>query len=190
MTWITKVFRKFAKSETGSYAIEGVLILPMVIWAVMASVVFVDAFRMQTLNLRATYVISDAVSRMWDPVTNDYFEGLWNLHGLQVNYDHQTEMRMSVIQWSESQQEYVMRWSQTTDATRYPYLDQAAVDARQDTIPNLADGDSLVLVETWMDYEPVFSVGLPDMVFSNYIFVSPRYAPQIDYNFDGTGASS
>lgn len=173
--------RKFARAESGSYVIEGVVILPLLIWAVMAVVVFVDAFRMQTLNLRSTYVIADAVSRLWDPVTDDYFEGLWNLHGLQVGFAHPTELRMSVVQWSEDDDEYVLRWSETTDETSYPALDQDDVDDREVVIPELADGDTLVLVETWMGYTPLFSVGLPEMVFNNYIFVSPRFTPQITY---------
>ncbi len=181
MTHIRQALRKFTKDQTGSYAVEGVIILPLLIWSVMASVVFVDAFRMQTLNLRATYVVSDAVSRLWDPVTDDYFVGLAHLHGMQVNFAYQTHLRMSVVQWSEDEDEYKLRWSQTTTPGTYDHLDQAMVDSRETNVPDLADGDSLVLVETWMDYEPPFAVGLPAMTFGNHIFVSPRYTPQIGY---------
>lgn len=190
MTRFLTALRQFAQDQKGSYAIEGVIMLPMLIWSIMASVVFVDAYRMQTLNLRATYVVSDAVSRRWDSVNEAYFDGLWHLHGLQVNYAHQTQLRMTVVQWSQDDNQYLMRWSVSTDEFAYPILDQAAIDLRTAKVPELADGDSLVLVETWMDYTPVFSVGLPSMVFSNYIFVSPRYAPQIDFDFDDSDVGS
>lgn len=181
MTRISRKLRRFAGDQSGSYAIEGILILPLLMWAVMASVVFVDAYRMQAMNLRATYVISDAVSRMWDPVTDDYFEGLWRLHGLQVNYAHPTHLRMSALQWSEDDDEYMLRWSETTSNSVLPALEQEMIDDRVATIPELADGDTLVLVETQMDYSPLFSIGLPEMTFHNELFVSPRYTPQIVY---------
>jgi hypothetical protein len=190
MTRAFSRLRRFFKSETGAYSVEGVLVLPLLIWGVMASVVLVDAYRMKTQNLRATYVISDAVSRLWDPVTDDYFVGLWDLHGMQVAYRHPTNLRMTALQYSLSNDRYVVRWSQTTSEERFSYLTQEQVDARQPNIPNLADGDSLVLVETWMDYTPFFSIGLPAMVFGQEIFVSPRYAPQIDYQSDDGGAGA
>lgn len=189
MTLFSKALRKFSKDETGVISLEGIIMIPFLVASILASVVFVDAFRMQSLNLRATYVISDAVSRLWDPVTDDYFDGLWNLHGLQVNFSHPTDLRMTVVQWSEDDDQYLMRWSASSDTAVLPYLDQTDIDNRKAIIPELADGDTLVLVETAMDYTPPFMIGLPEMLFSNYIFVSPRFTPQIDYT-DSTSSSS
>lgn len=177
----SRPLRRFTRSERGVIAIEAVLILPLLIWAVLAAIVFVDAYRAQTQNQRATYVIADAVSRLWDPMTNEYFVGLWDLHGMMVNYSNQTHIRVSVVQWSEADQTNILRWSQTSTSDRFPWLTQEQVDAGIDRVPMLSDGDSLVLVETWMDYEPPFSVGLNSTVYRNEIFVSPRYVPQITY---------
>ena len=176
---LTHRLRGFWRDDAGTYVVESLIILPALIWAVMALITFFDAYRMQTLNLRATYVIGDAISRMWDPVSDAYFEGLEALHALQVAFAYDTDLRVSVVQWSTDNDVYILRWTQSSDTAKLPLLTQADMLTMTGVIPTLADGDSMILVETVMAYTPPFSVGLPAMDFDNYIFVSPRYVAQV-----------
>ncbi len=68
----------------------------------------------------------------------------------------------------------------TLGSTRTPH-DVASLEALQDRIPDLANLESYVLVETWVDYEPDFDTGVLNVApgisgqtFEQFIITRPR----------------
>ncbi|WP_226779240.1 TadE/TadG family type IV pilus assembly protein [Oceaniglobus trochenteri] len=178
MTHLRRKLRAFAKDSTGSYTVEAVLILPLLLWAMLATFTFVDGYRMQALNLRATYTISDLLTRQWNPVDRDFMVGLGKYHEFLTNNGHDTSLRVTVVYYDAEKDNHVLVWSYTTDASK-PKITKGDLPSLASSLPVLANADSAVIVETWMDYEPPFKIGLPETVFNNRVVSSPRFVPQL-----------
>jgi hypothetical protein len=41
------------------------------------------------------------------------------------------------------------------------------------------DGDTVILVETWVEFEPALRIGLEDTTYREFIVTRPRFAPRI-----------
>lgn len=175
---LCRKLRLFLHQEKGSYAIETVLVIPILLWGMLATYTFVDGYRMQALNLRATYTISDLLTRQWDPVDEEFMIGLRRYHEFLTNNAHDTKMRVTVVYYVADLQDHKLVWSYSTDATK-PKITQANLSLIQGAIPTLADADTAVIVETWMDYTPPFAIGLSPREFANRVVASPRFVPQL-----------
>jgi hypothetical protein len=66
-------------------------------------------------------------------------------------------------------------WSYATEGLE-PYTSSAQFES---IVPIMADFDSVIIVTTSTDWEPVFNAGLGAMTLSETVVTSPRFAPQI-----------
>ncbi|WP_422072625.1 TadE/TadG family type IV pilus assembly protein [Tranquillimonas rosea] len=190
---LRNIARRFAADTRGTVIVETVLVLPLLIWMVLAIVVFVDAFRMQTQNIRATYTIGDALSRQLNAVAPSYLEGMQRLYSYQIRRSYPTGLRITVAYYDAEEDEHVRVWSCSTGIADDP-MTQTDIDAIKDEIPQLADGDTIALIDSWMDYTPPFDMAigaiearLEEMRFENRIFVSPRFTGQLKLTDAGSG---
>lgn len=170
--------RRFAREPRGSFAVETVLMLPLLFWTVAAVYGFVDAYRMQALNLRATYTIGDLLSRQWNPVKPGYVDGLGRLHGYLTHGRYDTALRVTVVTWDALLEKHILLWSRGTEAA-HPAITQATLSEVEARLPDMANGQSVILVETWMDFTPVFRIGLGAQTFRNEVVTAPRFVPQL-----------
>jgi len=178
ITHLRRQLRTFAQDTRGSSAMETVLVLPLLMWAMLATYTFVDGYRMQSLNLRATYTVSDLLTRQWNPVDQSFIQGLGKYHEFLTNNSHETIMRVTVVYFNEPTDDHRLVWSFTTDGSK-PKVTQSTLATFAQAIPVLANADSAIIVETWMEYEPPFQVGLPGGEFANRVITSPRFVPQL-----------
>ena len=188
--------RAFLHDTSGSYSVEAVLVIPMLVWAALATLTFVDGYRTQTMNLRVTYSIADLLSRQEDPIGPDFVDGLGRLHDYLSGNEHPTHLRVTVIRCNEHSEvaaddgcdspddERLLVWSDVSDGGAEP-ITQDTLETVIDAIPRLAFADSAILVETWLDYSPPFDVGLDARRFEHRIVVSPRFVPQLKYAAEG-----
>ena len=65
-------------------------------------------------------------------------------------------------------------------------LSFANIPGIEDRLPNMANGERVVLVESFVDYRPAFNVGINDITFDNFTLTRPRYAGQVPYSDDVT----
>ncbi len=61
------------------------------------------------------------------------------------------------------------------------------LQAYKDRIPVMPNGDTVVLVETFMAYTPVFKVGLDPRWFQTFITTAPRFASCVPWQTAGCG---
>lgn len=170
--------------ESGSMTIEAVLVLPLLLWAFAASWVFFDAFRAQAINTRAAYAIGDALSRETGYVTPTYVDSLWALQGMLVPAGRNPRIRVSVIGFDTATNRHVLRWSHSR-GTGLPALDAATLPALGDRLPTLSSGEVTTLVETWVDYTPLFDVGIVPFTFEDRATTQLRFAGQLCYSATG-----
>lgn len=171
----------FLRSETGSVSAEAVIMLPIVLWAVMATFVFFDAFRVKTFSQKAAYTVADALSRETNPVTVNYVLGLSGLHDFLARTNNTTMMRVSSIGRDADDGSLLVVWSVPAAgavALTTPVVNQFMAD----TLPDFPWGETIIYVETQIDYEPLFTIGLPNMNFRQAIVTRPRFAPQIPFD--------
>lgn len=178
-----KRIKAFARDTRGSLSVETALILPILTWLYVGSFVWFDAYRTQNSNLKAAYTIADMLSRETVPVTNGYFEGLNRVFDYLTASNHPTYIRVTNLQCTEScdteGRTLEVTWSYATDGRTA--LSTGTIAEYKPKIPLMPQGDTVILVETFMAFEPLFNVGLSATSFENYIVTRPRFAPQLLY---------
>jgi Flp pilus assembly protein TadG len=67
--------KHFLRDSRAAVALETVLILPILIWAFVASFVFFDAYRVYSTSVKATYMVADMLSRQTNEVIPHDIQG-------------------------------------------------------------------------------------------------------------------
>ena len=189
MKFLKSKLRQFRRDEEGSMLAEAVIMFPTLFAAVLATFVFFDAFRNQSINLKAAYTVSEALSRESDLITNTYMVNAWRMHRFLTNSPSLTRLRVSLIQYDADNDEVLLVWSRHKGGAGT--LNQNRVNAMvaADAIPVMPHLETLIVVQTWVDYEPNFSIGMAGFSFENTIFTRPRFAPNgICYSHNGSNA--
>ena len=169
--------RRFRREEEGAMVVEAIIMFPTLFAAVIATFVFFDAFRNQSINLKAAYTISEAISRETENITNRYINNTWRLHRFLTNSAALTKLRITLIQYDLDNDEYRVVWSRQKGGVGTLNNSSLATMVSNDEVPVMPDGETLIVVQTWVDYEPNFSIGLDAFSFENTIFTRPRFAP-------------
>ncbi len=178
--------RRFRRDESGSMIAEMVIMFPTLAAAMVATFVYFDAFRAQSVIMKTAYTLSDALSRETELITNTYLTSLWRLQRFLTDTPTLPGMRVSVVQFDEDNG-YLLVWSRNKGGMGD--LSQSGLDALVDDnhIPVMPHGEIVLVVETKVDYKPSFSVGLADFTFEHIVTTRPRFAPdQICYSHNGT----
>jgi len=178
---------RFRDQTRGSLSVEAVIILPILIWAFTASIVWFDAFRVQNTNLKAGYAVSDALSRQTAAVTPAYLEGMRDVYAFLSNTRNRADLRVTSIERDPNDGSNRVVWSYGTGEMQA--LNNADLLDRAGSIPIIAAGDTIIFVETIMSYVPPINVGLLARTFTNEIPTRPRFAPQMVFD-DGTSSPS
>ena len=175
---LRSLFHRFRRDERGSVIAEMVITLPLLIWAYMAMYVYWDAFRMINSVQKASYTISDMVSREMLPIDTNYINGLRDSMNYLVREDTTVKMRLTSITYSQINSRFEVHWSRSPGNV-VPQLTTATLQAMISKIPTMADGDYVVLVESWVTYTPLFDVGLDNTEMSQFVVTRPRFVPKI-----------
>ncbi|MGB8812992.1 MAG: hypothetical protein WCC57_07385, partial [Paracoccaceae bacterium] len=163
------------RSEDGTILVEAVLVMPTLVWVTLAMFVFWDGYRSKNIIQKATYTISDAISRIETDIDGNYINGLLGVMNYLLDDSQQAKMRVTSVTYKEADDDYQILWSYSPGNNITPLAQGVlAVPAFQAKIPNLADGDTVVVVETQVDFEPAFDVGMADLTIENFIVTRPR----------------
>ena len=175
--------RKIWQPEHGSISVETVIILPAVAWALMASFTFTDAFRHQTTLQKSVYTAADLVSRAsGTALTPEYLNGVYSFM-LRINETPlDVHLRMTLIGWDNENEEYRVIWSYADLGNTGALLDDALLNAAYGSqIPSISAGETLLLTEGLLEYEPPFRIGLQARTLTETALTRPRFAPGITF---------
>lgn len=181
--------RRFRSGTRGAISIEAMFVLPMLVWVYLAMFVFFDAYRTQNVALRAANTVADLLSRETNAVNATYIAGVNDVFDFLANARHDTRIRVTSVGWNAQQNRYIVNWSHGTrglqgwttaafNAEFEPASTTSGADGQR-RLPLVAAGDSIVLVETQLDYDPAFNIGIAARTFEHIIPTRPRFAPQI-----------
>ncbi len=178
MPALRRPFRRFLRDERGSVIAEAVIALPVLLWGYVGLFVYWDAFRSLNTLQKASYTVSDMISREMVGVTSDYVVGMDKVMEYLIDADANVRMRVSSITWSETNQRFEIHWSRSPYA-QMPELTTDTLQGLAGQIPTMTAGDYVILVEVEMDYHPAFDVGMADQTFRQFIVTRPRFIPCI-----------
>ena len=166
----------------GSISVETVLVLPLVIWALTAAFTFTDVFRHQTSLQKSVHTAADIVSRAsGNALTPDYLDGVFGFMERMTDTDQALRVRMSLIGWDDVRDEFRVVWSHGSPAVPVALDDVVLNAAYRDAIPAISPGETLLMVEGALSYEPPFRMNMLPQTLSEVALVRPRFAPGIAY---------
>ncbi|MCA2011055.1 hypothetical protein LCM17_06125 [Cereibacter sphaeroides] len=205
--------RHFSRDGRGSVSLELVLVLPLLLWALVATVIFYEGYQARYHAQMAAQTVADIMSRETNLFTANYVEGLNDVFDFLADSNYDTRLRVSSVIWDSTNERNRLQWSYgTRNLTELPeatfqYLAdgdyegllaefgedesfsfasaaaQAPVDDLADRIPPVLPGEALLVVEAFSLWEPFAAVGIGQLRFAPVVVVRPRFAPWI--NFDG-----
>lgn len=170
----------FRTDETGSVTVETVIMIPLLLWAFIAIYVFFDVFRVQAINVKASYTIGDALSRETGYVTSNYLSGLSGLQGTLLNTSETRDLQITVYSYNTTRDRYEVRWSQGIG--RLPELTTQTLNEIDHILPIMPGGEVAILTRSRVDYHPIYDVGIAAFTFDEHTVTRPRFAPQLCWN--------
>ncbi|MEP6017441.1 MAG: hypothetical protein ABJ251_03030 [Paracoccaceae bacterium] len=183
---IKRAVLAFRKDESGSIAVETVIIIPALFWAYLAMFAIFDSYRHHALNQKAAFTISDLISRETTPIDLDYLVGMQDLLRFlsrTANLDD-VSIRVSSLKYDEAQDIYEREWSQSQGDLTQPLI-SGSTDDWHDRLPVMPDNEYITVVETFVRYDAPFKTGLSERTIQNFVFTRPRYAPCVLFD-DGS----
>jgi hypothetical protein len=119
------------------------------------------------------------------PIDALYMEGMQDILDFLTGYRYDTALRVSVFEYDEDEEDYTLFWSQATNGTQ-PLSDETQ-ELIEKRLPMTGDGDTIITVETWIDYKALYTYALEDTVLYQFAASRARYVPQLVFRYpDGT----
>jgi hypothetical protein len=184
MLRLKEKFRSYLRDEDGVVLAETLLILPFLIWTMVALFVFWDVWRTINIGQKAAYSIADMLSRQEDPINPAFTTNLVNVLNFLTPAAPQQALRVTSFEFDETNDKYCLLFSTTTNATAAPAKTETQIQEwrTDDKIPTLVDRESVFVVETWVDFVPDFDTGVLNIgptlaaaTYGEFIVTSPRH---------------
>jgi hypothetical protein len=171
----------FVRDTRASATVEAVLILPLLMAWFVGGFVFFDGFKNRNIALKATYTIGDILSRRTTGATSEYIDNLQELFDSLAYTSGTSAMRVTSLTWNGSK--HRIMWSHSTKSGLPAQTnDSVRVSSFRNRVPLMAIGEKVILVETFIDYNPAFNVGWSHHLFENFVVTSPRFASCLSWD--------
>ncbi|OED47033.1 TadE/TadG family type IV pilus assembly protein [Leisingera sp. S232] len=181
--------RSFRRLTDGNVSIEFALYAPLLLVVFAAIYTFFDAFRRDSVNLKAAFTISDLISRETTAINDDYLDSMYEMAKLLIRQDTELGMRVSVVHWDEDDAKFYVDWSEVRGTSDSSWTD-GTINNVSEQLPDMPDQERVILVETFNEVDPFFDVGLPTLNLDNFVFTRPRFAPLVPFEGSATGSGS
>ena len=182
--FLTRLIHRFWADERAAIAMETAIITPVLAWCYITSFVFFDAFRTYSSSVKATYAISDVISRQTMTLQRSDIDGYAALLDNLVRAPGGVRLRVSQIVYDSDTDSHCVEWSQATNGEAALFTANLA-DMRA-ALPTMVDAERLILVQSFIPYSPAFDIGIELLTFTNFTFTRPRYAGRIPFQTQNT----
>lgn len=185
------VGRRFLRRDEGTVSVETIIVMPLLLWTFVALAVFWDAFRADTIALRATHTLGDLVSRETDCLDQEYLDGLRRVFDTLaaagrpggVGRDGPSAIRVSWVRERitnvvtvENGPDEVDTETELQESHVSGTIDPAAGLADvADLVPTLAPGDQMIIVQTSVPWAPILDVGVGAREFESAATTRHRF---------------
>jgi len=117
MNRVNKAFlalRGFIVDTRAAITVELVLVLPMLLWAFFATMIFNDAYRARTQAQAAALHVADAISRNTTILTTQYLEGMNDVYDFLTGGEQMSRLRITSVVWDRDADQPLVLWSYGT----------------------------------------------------------------------------
>lgn len=189
MKLVFEFLGRFKDEDDGSMSIELVLVTPIIVWALLSTFVYFDVYRVEANANRASLVLAEMFSREDAPITAAYLNGAREVLRTLTYEENAPDYRVTVYRYRSSDTSYRRVWSRNRGMGGN--LTNAGLAAIKDRLPKLNTIDHAILIETRVQYDAPFSIGLgpftgtnlEDLTFNTFTVIRPR---QSKLCFDAT----
>ena len=170
--------RKLLSNASGAVSVEFVLIITLYIITCTTLFTVVDVFLASNKGYKANSLVSNISSRM-NEMSAEEMDRLFTLYQNSATVGKDDAwMRMTAV-WNNNGN-FEVRWSVSTGGKSDCLSEGDAIIANY--VPNVANGDEVLLLETSLDYSPIFgSTAFGDMTFNQRSTYIPRFVPKLDF---------
>ena len=172
-----ELFNRFRKDETGTITVEFVIVVPLLFALLVLSFEVFDAFKSYSRASKATYAVTDIISRQTSIDQKRVEELHMVLDSMMPWLNEDKWLRVTSL--SQGPNGYNVEWSHAsgTNVT----LNNAMIDEELKAIlPQIAPGDTVILTETSIPHRSlVHWIGLDDVVWQIEQTVRPRFIAAI-----------
>jgi hypothetical protein len=183
----------FLRDEDGLILVEGLIMLPLLIWALVAMFIYWDVFRTINVTQKTAYSVADLLSRQRETIPTAFANGLQNVVDFLTPGGHPVKMRITSLECNSpngTPAEQICNASRGTFRLLFSFspgnkvtiLDQASIQSWKGVrIPTLVHNESVFVVETEVDYKAQLPmalagllIGVDDQTFGEFIVTRPR----------------
>jgi hypothetical protein len=186
----------FLRAEDGLVMVEGLLMMPLMVWALVAMFIYWDVFRTINVTQKAAYSVADLLSRQRDDISTDFASGLQKVVDFLTPGGHPVKLRVTSLECnsptgnqtcSPSNGSYKLLFS-FSPGNKVTALTEAQIQPWKGTSPatakiaTLNNGESVFVVETEVHFKAQLStmlmgllVGVEDSTFGEFIVTRPRH---------------
>lgn len=189
-------FVSYLRNEDGLILVEGLIMLPLLIWALVAMFIYWDVFRTINVTQKAAYSVADLLSRQRDTIPLTFANGLQNVLDFLTPGGHPIKMRITSLECASPTGSKVCNYSDGnykllfsfSPGNKVPGLDQTQIQTWKGTtatngkIAALNNGESVFVVETSVDFKAQLPtvlagllIGVTDSTFGEFIVTRPRH---------------
>ncbi|EPX80906.1 TadE/TadG family type IV pilus assembly protein [Litoreibacter arenae] len=178
---LTAPIARFVRDTRASATVEAVLIMPLLMAWFVGSFVFFDGFKNRNTAMKASYTIGDILSRRTEGATAQYIDNLQDLFDSLAYTSGSSAIRVTSLTWNGKKHRVL--WSHSTKSKLPVHTnDTVRGSAFRNRIPLMAVAETVILVETFIDYNPAFNVGWSHHLFENFVVTSPRFASCLSWD--------
>lgn len=184
----------FLRDEDGLILVEGLITLPLLIWALVAMFIYWDVFRTINVTQKAAYSVADLLSRQRDTIPLAFANGLQNVLNFLTPGGQQVRLRITslectsptgskVCNTASGSYKLLFSFSPGSPANGVLPLTEAQIqDWKTSKIASLNNGESVFVIETTVDFKAQlptvlagFLIGVEDQTFGEFIVTRPRH---------------
>ena len=178
MRALQRAIGRFFRHEDGSFVVESVLVLPMLFWAHLGLFAYWNVYATTNTVQKATYTISDLITRQQVSVDDAYLNGLRNVMSYLVESPTTPKILVTSFRYSQANSRYEVIWSRSP-SNAMSVLNNASLVSLRDRLPLMSDGDSAVLVETEVGFAPLLEFGITMNKIEQFVVTRPRFLAKI-----------
>ncbi len=192
MVKVINFLKDFQADENGNASIELLLCVPIMVWALLSTMVYFDAFHDEAISTRAGLTIADMISRETGNITPEYLTNLRSLLRSLTETDDDPSIRVTVFECfktdpsdANEQCRYDRIWSRNRGLS--PNHNDTRLRALSDRLPMMAHNDKAILVETQTQYNAEYTVSISPFIvpnltgvtFESFTVISPRFETSV-----------
>ena len=164
-----RYLRKLWRQEDGTLIFEFLVFAPLMFWTFIATLAYFDLYRTESVSQKAAMTVADMLSREQNYITDSYIDGAHDLLTFLTRNDADPGMRISVLRFhdkgstvdpDDATDHYHVVWSEVRGNAEQGVMTKQQALKISPKLPRMADGDRIILVETWTHYSSAYNLGL------------------------------